>query len=256
MASTTFELVYNGAGLNAPANNLVYFPGPTGTITGVRVRLANGNCVGTTTFNLAKNGSNQLTTELSFTNDDEKDSGTLSIASTNDDTFAINLTAFPATSITDPPYFFYITVDDGLDAYLATNVTYNNTDTLASTALSVNVESGGIYDIDLTVHSTSAVKSLNLDFGGTATATNFVGQWYSYEENAAPSSLNKGQRVTSFGTDYTNTDLDGVDGFYTFKGSIEVNAGGTFLLRGAQNAADMSDTKILRGSTLILTKLN
>lgn len=37
---------------------------------------------------------------------------------------------------------------------------------------------------------------------------------------------------------------------------IEITTGGTFLLRGAQNVADASNTVILRGSYMTLTKLN
>lgn len=142
-----------------------------------------------------------------------------------------------------------------LRSYLASTVTYNNVDTLADTPLSVTVEAGGIYDIELTVHSDSAVEALLLDFGGTSTATNFIGQWMgvTFDDLAAAS---KAQRATTPGDDITFSVLNGASSYITFNGSIEVNAGGTFLLRGAQNGPDASETTILRGSTLILTKTN
>jgi hypothetical protein len=144
-----------------------------------------------------------------------------------------------------------------LKSYLAATVTYNNTNTLASTALSVTVAASTKYDIELTIHSTSAGAGLNMDFAGTATITNFIGQWTAWQagiDESGPSRI-RGDRVTAAGTDYGPGALDGIDALYTFKGSVEINGAGTFLLRGAQNAAAPSDTTILRGSTLVLTKL-
>jgi hypothetical protein len=141
-----------------------------------------------------------------------------------------------------------------LRSYLAADVTYNNVDTLAATDLSVSVAASGIYAIELVVHSASGVgTTLKMDFGGTATVTNFIGNWRPY--NADGTGFD-GLRVTSTGTDFANGDLDGANAFYTFQGTIEVNGAGTFLLRGAQNVADASNTTLLRGSTLTLTKLN
>lgn len=141
-----------------------------------------------------------------------------------------------------------------LRSYLAADVVYNSVDTLANTPLSVMVVTSGVYDIELVVHSTSAIEALNMDFGGTATVTNFIGQWYVYV--ATNPSVAASARVAAAGTDFTNSAGAAADAYFTFKGTIEVNVGGTFLLRGAQNASDFSDTTILRGSTLILTKLN
>lgn len=142
-----------------------------------------------------------------------------------------------------------------LRSYLAATVTYNNTAALASTALSVTVEAGGIYDIELAVHSTSQTIGLNMDFGGTATAANFIGQWNGYKENDP--AIFAAARVTAPGTDFNGGgNFDAVSVFTTFKGTIEVNTGGTFLLRGAQVSADASNTRILQGSDLILTKTN
>lgn len=146
-----------------------------------------------------------------------------------------------------------------LKGYVASDVTYNDTAALAAVAgMSVDVEAGGIYDIDVAVQSTSAVNPLVIDFGGTATATNFIGQWLAYSASVdwtAPSA-GVGARVTSVGEDFYGSSLGGTDAIYTFTGTIEVNAAGTFLLRGAQSVPDASNTVILRGSDMILTKLN
>lgn len=146
---------------------------------------------------------------------------------------------------------------DILKSYLATTVTYNNTAALAATALSVTVVASGKYAISLVVHSTSAVKALLLDFGGTATATNFIGEWMAWETpiDIGTPTAGVGERVTTAGADFNPSALDTKSAYFTFNGSVEINAAGTFLLRGAQNLADVSNTTILRGSTLILTRM-
>lgn len=143
---------------------------------------------------------------------------------------------------------------NGLTSYLATTVTYNANAVLADTALSVTVAAGGIYAIELVVHSTSAVKALLMDFGGTATIANFIGQWYAYL-NDDPLASATALPVTAIGTDF-NVNIDAAASFVTFTGSVEITDAGTFLLRGCQNVSDASDTTILRGSTLILTQFN
>lgn len=174
----------------------------------------------------------------------------------------------PATDIADGSVsdteFQYLdgvtsNIQDQLDAiptilrsYLAETVTYNDDATLGDTALSVTVAAGGIYDISLVVHSTSAVKALNMDFAGTATIANFIGEWYCYQ--TTDFTIGDTKRVTAAGTDFSVIP-DGADAFATFTGSVEITDAGTFLLRGAQNASNASDTTILRGSTLTLTKM-
>lgn len=168
-----------------------------------------------------------------------------------------NLTGSAATP-TAVPTSTFVEATSLLRSYLASTVTYNNTDTLANTPLSVTVAAGGIYAIELVVHSTSAVKALNMDFGGTATIAHFIGEWLSVAAtNASDNTFIGNLRVTAQGTDYSqSTDWDGVNTIVMFTGSVEITDAGTFLLRGAQNVSDASDTTILRGSTLILTKMN
>ncbi len=144
-----------------------------------------------------------------------------------------------------------------LRSYLAADKVYNNVDVLANTLLSVTVEAGAKYDVELTVNSTNVARSLNLDFGGTATFNNCIGNWASWTTGASLTLVAANTlQITSPATDYTDINLDGLGqpSVYTFKGSIDVNVGGTFLLRGAQNVANPSDTIILKGATLMLTK--
>lgn len=145
-------------------------------------------------------------------------------------------------------------IGGSLVSYLASTVTYNANAVLANTPLSVTVAAGGIYAISLVVHSTSAVKGLLLDFGGTSTDANFLGQW-TLGANDDPSS-GTFVRVTARGTDFGPILGDAAPSpYYTFTGSVEITDAGTFLLRGAQNVSDASDTTILRGSTLTLTRM-
>ena len=165
-----------------------------------------------------------------------------------------NTTGGSATP-TAVPTSTFVKATEILRSYLATTVTYNADDTLGDTALSVTVAAGGIYDISLVVHSTSAVQGLLMEFGGTATIANFIGQW-SAETATGDDVLGYNARVTAAGTDFGTIAQDGINSIYTFTGSVEITDAGTFLLRGAQNASDASDTTILRGSTLTLTKMN
>lgn len=143
-----------------------------------------------------------------------------------------------------------------LTSYLTTTVTYNNNAVLADTALSVNVAASGIYDIDLVIQSGSGVGAyLLVDFGGTATVTNFIGQWIGIQ-SSDPLSGNIGARSTAAGTDFPASGIENQNVIYTFRGTVEINAAGTFLIRGSQNGATAVNTTIIRGSTLKLTKLN
>ncbi len=141
-----------------------------------------------------------------------------------------------------------------LRSYLATTVTYNDVDVLADSPLTVTVQASAIYAIELVVQGGgNSARSLNMDFGGTATVTNFIGQWSS---STTDGSTQLTARSVAAGTDYNDTALDGLgDTIYRFIGSVEITTSGTFLLRAAQNAANATNTSILRGSTLILTQM-
>lgn len=144
-----------------------------------------------------------------------------------------------------------------LTSYLASTVTYNNVDVLANTALSVTVAAATKYAINLLIHSSSAVAvGLQLDFGGTATVTSFIGEWEAFIATGDNTDPLDRFRVTAAGTDFVPTNIAAGDSFYQFQGSINVNAGGTFLVRGAQQTAQVGNTTILAGSTLILTPMS
>lgn len=141
-----------------------------------------------------------------------------------------------------------------LKSYLATTITYNDVAVLADTALSVTVEAATKYDIEVKVYTVAAVYRLNLDFGGTATISSFIGYW----DAVGPfdrDTLTEPSKVTAAGTDFSATNADSSHAIYTFRGSMTTNAAGTFLVRGAQAEAIAFDTTILAGSTLVLSKI-
>lgn len=145
-----------------------------------------------------------------------------------------------------------LTTSDVLRSYLASTVTYTSDDTLGDTALSVTVASSGIYKVELQILADIGAGGLRCDIGGTATITNFL----------VDTNVSNDSTWTPAGR-YTTTSDIGIAGsfaadtasFYV-TGSVEINAGGTFLLRGSQFLTNVASTSILRGSTLILTKMN
>lgn len=137
---------------------------------------------------------------------------------------------------------------DRLDA----DVTYNNDDTLNDTVLGGPVEAGEEYIIRVILHGTNPTRSLNFDFGGTATISEFKGVWKSFEPGSVTLAATK---VTSAATDYNNSALDAGEEYYEFDGSMKVNAAGTFILRAAQRTAHASDTILQDGSSVILFKI-
>ncbi len=168
----------------------------------------------------------------------------------------IGNTTGSAATPTAVPTSTFVASTSLLRSYLATTVTYNANAVLANTPLSVTVAAGGIYAIELVVHSTSAVTALQVDFGGTATIANFIGWYESFGEDGGAATI-ANQFVSAAGTDYIfPAALDGATSKATFTGSVEITDAGTFLLRGSQNVSDPTDTTILRGSTLVLTKMN
>ncbi len=158
-----------------------------------------------------------------------------------------------------------------LRSYLAADVTYNDTATLANTSLAVTVPKpsatqNDYYRIELDVFSANATKGLKLDFlanlpngVGDALPDNWVGHWQAVTDGVAANTATNTSNDTVFAP---TTGFDGASNLvrYSFRGSFEVLAGqddGTVLtLRAAQNSAHASDTTILQGSTLILTRLN
>lgn len=148
-----------------------------------------------------------------------------------------------------------LTALNQLTKYLTVAFTKNTSATLSNTPIVVTVAAATKYQIELTVFSTAVAARLQMAFGGTSTQTSFIGQWTAY--TAADGARDAGAQITAAGTAFTGTAaLDTVAAYYTFKGAMLTNAAGTFLLQGAQQASNASNTVILPNSSMILTKLS
>lgn len=140
-----------------------------------------------------------------------------------------------------------------LTAQTTTNTDYTTNAIPTNTTLNLTVPTAGTYEIDLVVHGTEAAGGLRFDFAGTATVAYFIGQWTGRTIDMV---TNKGARVSTPGTDFTDILLAGQDTIYTFRGSAEFSSGGTFILRAAQNTSNGFPSTLERGSTLKLTRSN
>lgn len=212
------------------ANSLITLQGPTHfqnlTVKTALILDAFGNVSGTTLTN-----------------------GQLLIGSTGITPQAGTITAGTGISVTNGAGS--ITIADTnptvLKSVLASDFT-NATTTLNNTALSVTtIGKSYAFDAELYVSDSVAADGVKLDFGGGAcTFTNFVAGGNSVLVTAVTTS--------STGT-FSNATVTGSN-LISIHGSIEVNSGGTFIIRAAQVAHTAGTLTVMRGSSLILTQLN
>lgn len=133
------------------------------------------------------------------------------------------------------------------------NVNYTAETTLADTPLSVNVEAGGIYAIDMVLFvacDSSGGFKMDID-GGNAAVNLFNIQYAVWPNSGAPSD---GRFRTSADSDESFTGL----GVFRLigQGTVDFTSSGTFILRAAQASSNGTPTTLYRGSRLTLTKLN
>lgn len=132
------------------------------------------------------------------------------------------------------------------EAYLATDQT-NATATLTSTTLSVTLQSSRKYTFKaiLYVSDDTAAEGVKADFGGgTATATNFRTHCTGFD-----TALGISTQVTSLTGTVSAGTFSG-NGLIECHGSFEVNSGGTFIPRFAQNSHVIGTLTLFRGSHL------
>jgi hypothetical protein len=130
------------------------------------------------------------------------------------------------------------------EAYLATDQT-NATATLASTTLSVTLQASRkyVFKAILYVSDDTAAEGVKADFGGgTATATNFRTHCTGFD-----TALGISTQVTSLTGTVSAGTFTG-NGMIECHGSFEVNAGGTFIPRFAQNTHVVGTLTLFRGS--------
>jgi hypothetical protein len=139
-------------------------------------------------------------------------------------------------------------------ARVAANFTKSADVTLAGiTGLLVNLESGKTYGIEAWVPATlDAVGGGQWQVGGTFTNTNSVYDVRIY--NAATGAISAANRGTSVGGTLIN--ITGVaSASYIVSATITVNAGGTFTINFAQQAASGASS-VLRGARLLVVEMS
>lgn len=132
-------------------------------------------------------------------------------------------------------------------AYVASDVTYNNNNTLASlTDLTMNVVAGGVYRVEMCLVGTRvSATGMKLDFnGGSATVTAFRGLLVAATASTNTASIST-QLNPAVATDWC----------HFFTGMLIVNAAGTFIPRTSQFTATADDTIVRTGSHLKLKRI-
>lgn len=132
--------------------------------------------------------------------------------------------------------------------FLASNYT-NATAAFTNTALSLTLTAGKTYGFGCQVFASNstAADGFQIDFaGGSATATTFIA--------GSNSALVTGTTSTLAGT-FSNATLTGTN-LIQINGTIVVNAGGTFILRGAEVAHTAGTLTFLTGSRCQASLLN
>lgn len=156
------------------------------------------------------------------------------------------LTGRAESSSTIPP-----AVNASLRSFLASNQT-NATATLAASNLSIAVEAGKKYDFRalLFVENSQAAEGVKIDFGGgTATMTLFLGQAKGFDVGFA---IN--QNLVSL-TTQARVDVFTGAGAIEVEGSMQVNQGGTFVIRFAENTHVSGTLTLKAGSRLIASEI-
>jgi hypothetical protein len=135
-----------------------------------------------------------------------------------------------------------------LTSYLSSDFT-NATTTPSNTALSVTVVSGGVYSFVLNFYANTSTsgEGCRIDVnGGSATFTNII---FGTPFAAGGVSTSAGNAQIMTLTQTFNCAL-------IIIGTIEVNAGGTFIIRAWQDNHTSGTLTIKRDSSLRLTKMN
>lgn len=139
---------------------------------------------------------------------------------------------------------------DILAKTLPADYVVNNDASPNETDLQVTVATTGTYDLRVSVHSTSAVRALKMNFGGTATIDAFLAQYSCSDMYDTTKLFFMRRTVESYLV--TPSNLDGLEVFCSINGSVEFSSTGTFILKGGQTVPDASDTTMYKGSTMVL----
>ena len=142
-------------------------------------------------------------------------------------------------------------IGGSVGAYATTSLVKTSDTTLALIpGMTVTLLAGAVYDIEVYITGTAnASGGIKLAFGGTATATSFSADAWTYNTTT----------VAAQGVITTlSSNLVALTGAFTtafVTGTIVVNAGGTLTLTGAQNASNGSATTFNANCNMILTRI-
>lgn len=126
----------------------------------------------------------------------------------------------------------------------------SNTTLSSVTGMVAQVTAGATYAFDAYLAVTnSATGGITLKFGGTATATSFLADTFSYSGTTLGAETN----VASIASNLLDTATAAT--VVRIRGTIVVNAGGTLQLQAAQHASNSTATTVTNGSNLVLTRL-
>jgi hypothetical protein len=136
---------------------------------------------------------------------------------------------------------------------LEANQAFTSNDVLADTLIACNVEEGGHYEFEAMLHVTAnVVGGIQLCFGGTSTDDYFIAQ-YTARASTGGAVISGGRSVNrSTALNVTGTAVFAIE----INGAVEIDEGGTFLIRAAQSVSNGSATTILRGVTMKMRKTN
>ena len=145
-----------------------------------------------------------------------------------------------------------IGVGDSVGGVAAAFTQTSNTTLTTVSGLSATLTAGGTYAFEIYISGTAGASGgikINLGSGGTATATSFNADQWTYNTTT----------VASQGTTSTfNSSLVAYTGAFTtinIIGTIVVNAGGTFVVQAAQNVSNGTATTISLNSNIVFTRL-
>lgn len=144
-----------------------------------------------------------------------------------------------------------------LRAYQSTNLSKTN-NTFVDTELSVTVEAAGKYQVALYGFFTQANATGGVKFdlaGGTATLTSGLLQWLTYQ--ADDNTVDAVGSQTALADVFTPGFAPESEKtfFIQLLGTMDVNAGGTIIVRFAQSVTDAGACVFLIGSSLVMVKI-
>ncbi len=141
----------------------------------------------------------------------------------------------------------------GGESRVASDFTKTSNATLSAiTGLSATLVTGKTYAFEILLYTTEGAGGVQVDLnGGAATATAIVGECLLFDNKGIQAET----RIAALNTVLCNSTAP-TKGFFQIKGTITVNAGGTFIPEFSQSASSGTSSVVKAGSTMILSQIN